>query len=201
MILSSWASGNTFGATRWTDGKMDAPMLPDESWLMKSPSENILFWTDEGTEVAQIDVYHQGKVIPEEWKEAVDAEEPEKGDFYRALEEGMGSTKEKFLYLRRSIWWADNDPFRYGETEEVPVHDKRNLEQILPFLHEYIPEDLLCAAEIHRELSRFEECLKLLNRSIPDEFTPYSDLIKKRALAGNPALARLPQTGEEILVD
>jgi hypothetical protein len=30
-------SGNTFGAIFWTDGKRDAPMLPDLPWLVKCP--------------------------------------------------------------------------------------------------------------------------------------------------------------------
>jgi uncharacterized Zn finger protein len=35
-------SGNTFGARFWTDGKVDAPMLPDEPWLVKCQHCGIL---------------------------------------------------------------------------------------------------------------------------------------------------------------
>jgi hypothetical protein len=47
VIVTDISSGNTHGAVLWTDGKMEAPMLPDEPWLLKSPDDDILFWTDE----------------------------------------------------------------------------------------------------------------------------------------------------------
>jgi hypothetical protein len=36
-------SGNTFGATFWTDGKQEAPMLPDMPWLVKCPHLRRIF--------------------------------------------------------------------------------------------------------------------------------------------------------------
>ena len=198
VILSSLTSGNTFRAIRWTDGKMDAPMLPAQPWLMRSPCENLLFWRDECTEVAEVYVY-EGERIPSELKDAVQAEDPEKCDYYRAMEEGLCNKEDKLIYLRRMIWWADNDPYRYGKTDAVPVHDKRNLEQLLAFLRVQIPENLVCAAEINRELHRFKECLKLLEQDMPESFMPYVRLIKERALAEDPAVARLPSTrGRDI---
>jgi hypothetical protein len=44
-------SGNTIGATYWTDGKREAKMLPDHLWLVKCPVCSRLFWVDEALEV------------------------------------------------------------------------------------------------------------------------------------------------------
>lgn len=52
--VSTLASGNTFGAVFWTDGKCEAPMLPDHSRLRKHPTEGILFWADECEEISTI---------------------------------------------------------------------------------------------------------------------------------------------------
>jgi len=52
--FSTIASGNTFGAVYWTDGKREAPMLPDDPWLRKSPTEGVLFWSDECEEIGSI---------------------------------------------------------------------------------------------------------------------------------------------------
>lgn len=37
-------SGNTFGARFWTDGKMDAPMLPSYPPLVRCPHCDTLLW-------------------------------------------------------------------------------------------------------------------------------------------------------------
>lgn len=47
-------SGNTFGARRWTDGKLNAPMLPEQPWLVKCPHCFALVWIDEQEEVSSV---------------------------------------------------------------------------------------------------------------------------------------------------
>jgi len=44
-------SGNTFGATFWTDGKRDAPMLPDLPEFVKCPHCKLLLWINEQEEL------------------------------------------------------------------------------------------------------------------------------------------------------
>jgi hypothetical protein len=51
FLQETISSGNTFGASWWTDGKMEAPMLPDEPWLVKCPHCGALLWIDEQEEV------------------------------------------------------------------------------------------------------------------------------------------------------
>ncbi|RPJ33675.1 MAG: hypothetical protein EHM17_09410 [Verrucomicrobiaceae bacterium] len=92
--FSTIGSGNTFGATFWTDGKREAPMLPDEPWLRKSPSEGALFWSDECEEIGQIDLYSAGSEKPE-WKDLDYAVEPSEDDYAAALQSGLASTPKK----------------------------------------------------------------------------------------------------------
>ena len=40
-------SGNTFGAKFWTDGKHEAPMLPDQPWLVICPHCHAPVWINE----------------------------------------------------------------------------------------------------------------------------------------------------------
>jgi hypothetical protein len=51
VVQEETVSGNTIGATYWTDGKREAKMLPDHSWLAKCPACFGLFWVDESVEV------------------------------------------------------------------------------------------------------------------------------------------------------
>jgi hypothetical protein len=48
-------SGNTFGARFWTDGKRDAPMFPDQPWLVRCQHCGTLVWIDEQTQIGEID--------------------------------------------------------------------------------------------------------------------------------------------------
>ncbi len=50
--ISTILSGNTFGARWWSDGKMEAPMMPDEPWLRRHPGTGEMFWSDACAEVA-----------------------------------------------------------------------------------------------------------------------------------------------------
>jgi len=49
-------SGNTIGARFWTDGKRDAPMLPDELWLVKCQQSGALVWIDEQEQVGIVEL-------------------------------------------------------------------------------------------------------------------------------------------------
>ena len=63
------ASGNTLEATFWTDGKQEAPMFPDQPWLVMCPHCHSLLWIDELKGLGVIDPWGDQdssyKVIPE----------------------------------------------------------------------------------------------------------------------------------------
>jgi hypothetical protein len=47
LFVESINSGNTFGATFWTFGHMDAPMLPEELPFLISPHTGQWLWIDD----------------------------------------------------------------------------------------------------------------------------------------------------------
>lgn len=53
----SIGSGNTIGAKWWTDGKMDAPMMPLRHALRKCPHCRELFWSADAKKLAEFRVY------------------------------------------------------------------------------------------------------------------------------------------------
>ena len=52
-------SGNTFGATFWTDGKMDAPMLPDEPALVECPHCRAPLWIEDQEQIGEMQPYER----------------------------------------------------------------------------------------------------------------------------------------------
>ncbi len=77
-------SGNTFGARFWTDGKREAPMLPDEPSLLKHPTEAVLFWRNECKEIGEIDFW-SNEAADLEWNDLPEVAEPNELDYLSAL--------------------------------------------------------------------------------------------------------------------
>ena len=156
--ITTIASGNTFGARYWTDGKREADMLPDNPWLRCHPENKELFWTNECDEVAE--------ELPWErdfkYSDVPFAEDPELDDYRRALTL-PALTKDKERYLRMRFWWAANDPVRRGEIPN-PVADgyRENLEKLLSLLDASDPDSRLMAAEASRQLGAFDKAVELL---------------------------------------
>ncbi len=173
--LFTLASGNLFGAVSWTDGKQEAPMMPDEPWLRKSPVEGVLFWTDACEQIGEFDP-SEGEPEPREWLDLKFAAKPTEEDLFAALSSGLADTEEKRRYLRTRLWWLGNDPVRQRKARRpTPVH-LQNLEAMLAMFSETDPGQRLQKAEVLRELSRFGEALPLLDQEYPKEYA--------RAVAG-----------------
>jgi hypothetical protein len=162
-------SGNTFWAIFWTDGKREAPMLPDEPWLKKSPSEGVLFWSDECEEIGQINWFSGSKANPD-WEDLEFAAEPTEQDYFAAITNGTASTDEKLRYLRMRLWWKGNDPVRRNESSQLPDEHLDNLRKLSDILSESDADQRLIKAEALRELSCFEDSLRLLDHSFPDAY-------------------------------
>ncbi len=190
--LSTFASGNTFRAKFWTDGKCEAPMLPDDLWLQKSPSEGVLFWSDECREIDRIELGHKNP----KWEDLPYAEEPTEKDYFAAIDSKLANTDEKRTYIRTRIWWLGNDKIRRRKASELPPKHIRNLKALvlLPLEDDPEPEQILMRADALRELSRFDEALALLEATDwPEEVRNAVALIKKLAESRKPRVAKIPQ--------
>lgn len=153
------AFGNTGGATHWTDGKLEAPMLPDQPWLVMCPHCHTALWLDELEELGEIQYWGP---TSEQFADAREFEQPVLNDYFALLMNGV-TNQEKARYVRRRTWWAGND-LRRGKDEEVPMSslEKANLTAYVCMLDESDEEELVLKAEGLRELSRFDEALSLL---------------------------------------
>ena len=167
--LFTIASGNLFGAVSWTDGKQEAPMMPDEPWLRKSAVEGVLFWTDACEEIGEFDPT-EGEPEPREWVDLKFAAKPTEEDLFAALSSGLANTEEKRRYLRTRLWWLGNDPVRRGKARRpAPVY-LQHLETMLTTFSETDAGQRLQKAEVLRELARFGEALALLDQEYPKEY-------------------------------
>ncbi len=184
------ASGNNFGATYWTDGKQEAPMLPDEPWLRVSPAEKVIFWSDECEEIGQIGYFSQADEN-HEWNDLVYAEEPSEDDYFRALQSGIAGTPDKERYIRMRLWWQASDPFRQGRPSLFSEAQRNNLQHFESILSDDDDNQRLMKAEALRQLSRFEDALRLLDGDFPEGYAHAVSRIRDLAAKGESNVAKL----------
>jgi len=158
-------SGNSFGAKWWTDGKMDAPMLPMLPELVKCPHCRWLFWVANAKKLAELSVgANHGK-----WANAKSMVDPVEEDYLTAAKE-KGVSRKHELYARKRAWWVANDTVR-GRPESTLVWSgarRENLEKLSALINEQEECDIILKAEIARELGQFEMCAKLLARTFTE---------------------------------
>lgn len=175
LVQQTTLSGSTLGARLWSDGKLDAPMMPDRPALVKCPACQSLLWIDE--------LYPLGQQYPndteKEWPSALMPERPAETDLLSVTTNAaLGRKKE--IYARSRAWWFTNDAARTNESASVaftPAQEK-NLKALADLLDEKDQEERLLKAEALRELGRFGDCLKLLG----DDFTAARDSASARAI-------------------
>lgn len=183
-------SGNTFGARYWSDGKCEAPMLPDQPELCKSPSEKVLFWIRDCKVIAEWDFFSDTMDHPE-WKTLEIASTPSEADYFRALSSGVAKSKKQILYVRMHLWWRGNDRRRKGKHTELPEKHIVNLTELEKILSAQNKNERLLKAEALRELSRFEEALALLNEGLPENAKETIAIIRDLAEKSDPSLVEI----------
>ena len=172
-------SGNTFGATLWTDGKMEAPMLPDEPMFLCNPQTGESFWIDDCEEIGEApgiwseprEVIHEDRVLSSEEIDAIPYAAEAQEDQYLELlkQENLMQVRER--YARMRVWWLDNDRARQSGSSNRPAHFRDNLESLLPLLVLNIDEDRLMAAEILRELGEHQGATQMLDFTFKEEYS------------------------------
>lgn len=177
-------SGNTFGARYWTDGKREAPMLPDEPWLRRHPETGELFWTDECEEIAQEPAWEDS----ESYREVQYAEEPTLDDYRRALASGFASNSKKQRYVLTRFWWAANDPVRNGDATASQPDFRERLLQLRALLDTADPNQRMMSAEAARQLGDFATAEELMNFQFPKGYAHAVALIKELIIEKDSAL-------------
>ena len=152
--VRSIMSGNTIRAILWSDGKVDYPMLPHISKVLRCPvCKKYHFY-----ELSQI----VGKC--KSWGNASWG-----GLSYTSLKEALleiAPTGEKEIMLRKMILWAYND--LYWEIADVESPTKEHLAERENFIQNakalmaLCPENKSLCAELYRETGEFEQCTQYI---------------------------------------
>jgi hypothetical protein len=172
-------SGNTIGARFWTDGKRDAPMLPDKRWLVKCQHCGALVWIDEQEKVGIVELEAPyRKQQQNSFKDALPYDTPSPDDYFAFLQKGV-SDSEKEQYVRLCAWWAGNDARRNGEVV-TPLSDDEiaNLGAYAALLDETDESDRIIKAEIMRELGRYEDAVALLSTPFREQLAFAAAIIR-----------------------
>ena len=173
VVQEDTLSGNTIGATYWTDGKREAKMLPDHPALVKCPACSRLFWVDEAVEVDTGFDAAKGKqqVLYPSGKEMLE------------FLSGPALPANKELYVRVSAWRSANDAWRRvpNATPAFSKDQEQNLKALSDMLDEKEPNQRILKAEIARELGEFDECLQLLSRPFDERYGHAVVFIRKLA--------------------
>jgi hypothetical protein len=178
-------SGNTFGARFWTDGWMEAPMLPDRPGLVKCSRCSGLFWIDEARQMAQVDPMEPSRRKSNKFDDAIEPIDPTFEEIC-AFIASSGLSGEKERYARLRAWRTANHKRRKTRKPPAPLSqaEKDNLLALSSMSGDDEVEQTIMNAEIARELGDFQECLRLLDRPFDEQWQKAVRTIRRLARAG-----------------
>ena len=116
-----------------------------------------------------------------------------KAQYYRALDAEFVTTEERERLLRTLAWHASNAPRRKGGKPAArDERDRRNMERLLELNRAAMFDAALYAAELARELGRFEEVPKYLGLPFPEHMDEVRRVISELAEARDSEVALVP---------
>ena len=176
-------SGNTIGAKFWTDGKMEAPMLPEIPIITKCGKCNSIFWIKDAEKIGEISPFAEAMEdaeVPPEWRNSQRISKLDKTSLIEALNTEIAKSSKDEKYLRVRLWWGINDEIRKG-LQNIPEKDKpvfkENLEKLISLLGDEDPQERVMKAEAYREMGVFDQVSPLL-QELPEKFQRAAEKIK-----------------------
>lgn len=164
-------SGNSIGATLWSDARYVAPMLPEISPVQKCPTCGHFFL------LSKVECEKGNNVSYEEGWLSFD-------DSIAAFKELNNGRTDRLELLTIIITWAYNDMFR-NNIEPTPEQSSVFKDIISENLKRNIfSYNKMFRAELYREIGRFDESIRLLNGSFIyskiAEFFSFQGTLKSR---------------------
>lgn len=185
-------SGNTFGATYWSDTKREAPMLPKVSAVQKCPHCGYYYFANKQPYKTSDKGYSSelGTLSFDDCKEAL----------AQCLNESLKSEDERTL--RMYTLFAFNDKYYRHTKDAKPNDDSKFKDDFLYFkdnalrlieLFEGDDETVLFRAELYREIEMYKECLELIDRVDEgnEHIAPIRNAIKEHAEMGDNPVFRI----------
>ena len=171
------ASGNTFGAVYYTDGKRVAPMLPATPSVVRCAACRGVFWRTAAAEVGQLNEQpEEPEVVPADWLKAAHLHEPDEAEHLAALDRLVASSPGEERSIRLVAWWRGNDRHRAASPTPAPDNSKvvsrrhANMRQLIALLDTAEPSDQLMRAEALRQLGEFDQAVAILSKPFPQEY-------------------------------
>ena len=185
-------SGNIVGARFWTDGKMDAPMMPDQPWLVKCPSCKSLFWVDKARQLAELEPL---ATVRKEFSDSLMYEHLTEADYLKFLQK-KNISKKREEYVRIRAWWCSNDSMRYekptkGFTVVFSKDQEDNITSLYELLDEKDQNQRIMKAEIARERSMFDEAMSLLEYKFSEGFDKAARVIRELCKSRSAVVAEI----------
>lgn len=183
------ASGNTIGATLWSDGYLEAPMLFYAQMLVKCLNCDIIFWTEDAAEVGE------KEPMGEEFTNARAIPDLTLDVLQEAIELEPQDNLERLTYLRVKMWHTFNDRVREGESLWQALADVKimadNCKGLLQLLQQQKDADLLMIAELYRHLGNFDKALETLSKVTDPNQQVFKDVLISQCEAQNRVVVRL----------
>ncbi|MDR2683829.1 MAG: hypothetical protein LBB53_00410 [Prevotellaceae bacterium] len=163
-------SGNTCGAILYSDGKQNAPMLPEFPNLTKCEKCDSIFWLSDLKEIGEIDCWGE-ESNNKEWANAPYAEFLNIKDLFRALDENKDD--KKVVYIQLMIWRTFNDRVRQNNNLFIDESEKNlwieNCNSLIKLLDKNDVNEQIMIAELYRNLGQFENCMEIID-SLSNDF-------------------------------
>ena len=163
-------SGNTFGASVWTDGKQIAPMLPLPPAVVRCSHCAAFYWLSDAEKVGAVDLWREERRQGDPaWTAAPYVQEPVEEQYYEALESGLAVDLDQQRALRILAWWRRNDAYRDlprtqpGGIATATAAGRKNLEELVSLLDADNESNAVMKAELLRELGEFESARHVLD--------------------------------------
>ena len=178
------ASGNTFGAKFWPDGKIDAPMMPEYPSYVGCPHCPASFWLEDTKEVGSISWGEEIEITDlvsksVQQKNHVKYKNPSEELYIRGLREANLSP-EKEIYLRSKLMQLYNDVNRDQKVQPPPIDSQiENWNRLLEILDSKETHEKLLKVEIYREMGNFEEAKKAFTGEFDEEYMDTMDMLDK----------------------
>jgi hypothetical protein len=152
--------GNVLEAITWTDGWMDAPLMPRPPRITRCGACSQFHWVFMAPQLTY------AKAGEGEFADAPHITPLDEAACHEALAAGLGATPDLELELRVFTWWRGNDAFR--EPQFSPGHSTSpeaiaNMERFIEMTTAGEEDLLLFRAEALRHLGRFDEALASLD--------------------------------------
>jgi hypothetical protein len=199
-------SGNTFGATFWSDGWVDAPMMPADKVVIICPHCRESVWRDDcpdghpdykppERQPWEDSGHNYDEPYNRYWEfEAADRAGPKR--FLRMLRSPI-EKPERERYLRTQVWWAANHPYR-KEPSQPPAWtgpEKLNMAMLAALLDDTDGRQLITKAEIMRELGRFQLAKSLLER-VPRKDHRFATFVEELVDKGDSCVREIKAPGD-----